>query len=141
MVSSHNTLCFINTRTGDIGRRKARVVARGFEQEAQLDYFDTFASVLRYATLRVILSKVAADDLEADHIDIDNAFANSELKEEVYMEIPQYFELAYPELKSIPANELYLKVNTHRLMNLPKGEGAMLAGVSYASGYLLLFLT
>ena len=39
--------------------------------------------------MRVILSKVVVDDLKADHIDIDNTFANSELKEEVYIEVPQ----------------------------------------------------
>ena len=88
MISSRCVLRQNFTRTGNIGRRKARVVARGFKQEAQLDYFDTFALVLRYATLRVILSKVVVDDLEADHIDIDNVFANSELKEEVYIEVP-----------------------------------------------------
>ena len=52
MISSRWVLRQKFTRTGDIGRRKARVVVRGFEQEAQLDYFDTFALVLRYTTLR-----------------------------------------------------------------------------------------
>ena len=111
LISSRWVLRQKFTRTSDIGRRKARVVARGFKQEAQLDYFDTFALVLRYTTLRVILLKVVVDDLEVDHIDINNVFANSELKEEVYIEVPQYFELAYPKLKSIPVNKLYLKVN------------------------------
>ena len=61
--------------------------------------------------MRVLLLKVVVDNLEANYIDIDNVFANLELKEEVYIEIPKYFELAYPKLKSIPTNELYLKVN------------------------------
>ena len=88
------------TRTSNIGRRKARVVVRDFKQEAQLNYFDTFTLVLRYTTLRVLLSKVVVDDLKADRIDINNVFVNSELKEEVYIEVPQYFKLAYPKLKA-----------------------------------------
>ena len=61
--------------------------------------------------MRVLLSKVVVDNLKADYIDINNVFANSELKEEVYIEILKYFELAYLKLKLIPVNELYLKVN------------------------------
>ncbi|KAI0999466.1 hypothetical protein K3495_g8729 [Podosphaera aphanis] len=32
--------------------KKARVVARGFEQQAGIDYFETFASVVRYNTVK-----------------------------------------------------------------------------------------
>ena len=61
--------------------------------------------------MRVLLSKVVVDNLKANYIDINNVFVNSELKEEVYIKILKYFELAYPKLKLIPTNKLYLKVN------------------------------
>ena len=61
--------------------------------------------------MRVLLSKVVVDNLKADYIDINNVFVNLELKEEVYIDILKYFELAYLKLKLIPVNELYLKVN------------------------------
>jgi hypothetical protein len=71
-------------------RKKARLVIRGNEQQAGIDYFETFASVLRYTTLRILLAKAAAEDLEADHVDIDIAFLNPDLEEEVYMKVPEF---------------------------------------------------
>ena len=94
---------------GSIARRKARLVARGFEQVAGLDYFATFASVIRYTTLRILLAKVAAEDLEADHVDIDTAFLNPDLEEEIYIAVPRFLEKVFPELAS--ATDAYLKLN------------------------------
>ena len=94
---------------GTIARRKARLVIRGFEQTYGVDYFATFASVIRYTTLRILLAKAAADDLEADHIDVNTAFLNPILEEDVYMEVPDFFDMIYPELKN--QLDIYLKLN------------------------------
>ena len=51
---------------GRLVRRKARLVIKGFEQCYSIDYFETFASVLRYSTLKALLAKTAAKDLEID---------------------------------------------------------------------------
>ncbi|KAI1002158.1 hypothetical protein K3495_g6042 [Podosphaera aphanis] len=88
--------------------KKARVVARGFEQQAGIDYFETFASVVRYNTLRIILAISAVEDLEVDCIDFITAFLNPPLKEETYLEIPPIFELLDP---SANRNTHYLKLN------------------------------
>jgi hypothetical protein len=64
---------------------------KGFEQRYSIDYFETFASVLRYSTLRALLAKAAAEDLEVDQLNVDTAFLNLTLKEEIYIEIPQFF--------------------------------------------------
>jgi hypothetical protein len=84
---------------GDLARRKARVVIKGFEQQYGHDYFDTFASVVKFNTLRILLVVITEQDLDAVHVDIDTAFLNPTLKEEVYMELPEYFELLYPNLQ------------------------------------------
>ena len=68
---------------------------KGYEQQYGINYFNTFASVLWYSTLRVLLVVVAIEDLEIDQIDIDTVFLNPLLKEEIYIEIPEYFELLY----------------------------------------------
>jgi len=49
-----------------IARHKARVIIRGFEQQYGIDYWETFALVVRYNTLRALLAKVAVKDLEID---------------------------------------------------------------------------
>jgi len=68
-----------------IAKRKARLVIRGFEQVHSLDYFDTFAGVIRYTTLRVLLAFTVKRDLEIEYIDIDTAFLNAPLKEDTYI--------------------------------------------------------
>ncbi|CAL3971084.1 unnamed protein product [Diplocarpon coronariae] len=56
-------------------RRKARIV----------DYFDTFASIIRHITLRVLLAFAALRDLKIEQIDINIAFLNAYLAEDVYI--------------------------------------------------------
>jgi hypothetical protein len=97
-----------NTR-GEIIRLKSRLCVRGDKQKPGIDYFETFASVVRYDTLRFLLAKVAEEDLELEHIDVDTAFLNPELKEEIYMQIPQFLEELVPELKGL--TDAYIKLN------------------------------
>ena len=78
---------------GSVARRKAKIVIRGFEQTYRVDYFETFASVLRYNTLRLLLAKAAVKDLEIKQIDVETIFLNLECKEEVYIEVPDFFYL------------------------------------------------
>ncbi|KAI0998169.1 hypothetical protein K3495_g10020 [Podosphaera aphanis] len=49
---------------GSIARRKARIVGKGYEQQYGIDYFKTFATVVRYTTLRAVLSYAAVHDFE-----------------------------------------------------------------------------
>jgi len=43
---------------------KARLVIKGLEQQYSVDYLETFALVLKFATLQVLLAKAATKDLE-----------------------------------------------------------------------------
>ena len=66
---------------GEVIRKKARLCIRGDKQTPDIDYFETFASVVRYDTFRFLMAKVAAEDLELDHIDVETAFLNPPLQE------------------------------------------------------------
>jgi hypothetical protein len=77
---------------GNITRWKARLVALGFLQRRGIDYGETFAPVVRMASLRVFLALVAAQNLELKHLDVDTAFLNGVLDEEVYMRLPEHFD-------------------------------------------------
>jgi hypothetical protein len=61
-----------------------------------IDYYETFALVVRYNTLQVLLAKVAVKDLEIDQIDVNIAFLNPDYEEEIYMQVPDYFKLIMP---------------------------------------------
>ena len=49
-----------------IARYKAKVIIRKFEQQYKIDYWETFALVVQYNTLRALLAKAAVKDLEID---------------------------------------------------------------------------
>nr|KYP36383.1 Retrovirus-related Pol polyprotein from transposon TNT 1-94 [Cajanus cajan]KYP36385.1 Retrovirus-related Pol polyprotein from transposon TNT 1-94 [Cajanus cajan] len=72
-------------------RHKARLVARGFNQQQGIDYTDTFSLIFRPVSVRVVLALVVSQGWPIHQIDVDNAFLSGELQEEIYMLQPQGF--------------------------------------------------
>lgn len=70
-------------------RFKARLCARGFLQREGIDFSETFAPVIRYDSLRVLLAIATEKDLELKQFDVKTAFLYGQLQEEVFMEIPE----------------------------------------------------
>jgi Reverse transcriptase (RNA-dependent DNA polymerase) len=82
----------IKHRSDDsVERYKARLVAQGYSQRPGLDYGETYAATVKWATLRAILALGAFEDLEMESVDISNAFLNGEMDTEVYMRQPEGF--------------------------------------------------
>lgn len=82
---------------GSSPRYKARLVAKGFSQRPGIDFEETFSPVVKYDTLRVILSLVAALDLDMSQLDVKTAFLYGEISEEIYLQQPEGYALAGQE--------------------------------------------
>ena len=88
-------MAFQNKHTADesIEKYKARFVARGFSQKEGIDYEETFALVARYTSIRTIIALAAKMKRKLHQMDVKTTFLNGVIKEEVYIEKPQGFEV------------------------------------------------
>jgi len=59
---------------GSLQRRKARLVAREFDQIEGIDYFETFSPVVKHVTIHVILSLVVTNAWPVHQLDVNSAF-------------------------------------------------------------------
>lgn len=78
-----------NDSNGNLTRYKARLVAKGFSQKYLLDYDETFAPNARITTFRLMLAFAIQNDLLVHQMDVKTAFLNGNLREEIYMRIPE----------------------------------------------------
>jgi hypothetical protein len=74
---------------GSSARFKARLVARGFQQTYGIDFFETYAAVAKYNTIKIIAALMGTYGWLRYHLDIKTAFLNSSIKERVFMKQPQ----------------------------------------------------
>ena len=72
-------------------RHKARLVARGFEQQDGTDFLDTFAPVVRWETIRTLIAIAVHLNWPIHQLDVLTAFLNGILAEDVYMHQPLGF--------------------------------------------------
>ena len=77
---------------GTMNKYKARLVAKGFHQVAGFDFNETFSPVVKPATIRVVLIVALSRRWIIRQLDVNNAFLNGSLMEEVYMEQPSGFQ-------------------------------------------------
>ena len=62
-----------------IDKFKVRLVAKGFKQKADLDFFDTFSPVTRITSIRLLIAIATIFDLKIHQMDVKIAFLNGNL--------------------------------------------------------------
>ena len=68
---------------------KARLVARGFVQQAGVDYNEIFAPVVRMDSIRLLFSLSAQYGLKYKQFDVTAAFLHGDIEELLYLKPPQ----------------------------------------------------
>ena len=73
----------------EILQYKLRWVVRGFKQQEGLNYYETFASVVKLISYKLLFVITAANDFEIKQIDVKTAFLYGNINTEIYMEQPK----------------------------------------------------
>jgi hypothetical protein len=73
---------------GTLNKHKARLCAHGGQQTWGLDYWETYAPVVTWASVRLLLIVAKIHGLESKSIDFVLAFPQADLDVPVYMELP-----------------------------------------------------
>lgn len=82
---------------GSIDRLKARLVAKGFHQRPGWDFHETFSPVVKPVTVRVILTLAVSKGWRLRQLDINNAFLQGSLSEQVYVcQPPGFVDPSHP---------------------------------------------
>ena len=77
---------------GIIVRNKARLMAKGYNQEEGIDYDETYAPVARIEAVRLLLANACLSGFKLFQMDVKSAFLNGFINEEVYVTQPLGFE-------------------------------------------------
>ena len=80
---------------GTILKHKARLNAHGGMQRWGVDYYETYAPVVNWISVRIILALSLIHKLESKSIDFVLAFPQADLERDVFMELPYGFEYGY----------------------------------------------
>ena len=79
------------TPDGVAYRHRSRFCVRGDQQEYGVNYFETFAPVVQWSTIRLLLILILTNDWKTRVIDYTNAFPQANIDTDIFVEPPALF--------------------------------------------------
>ena len=73
-------------------KHKTILVYKGYSQVHGVDYIDTFSSVAKMDSIRLVLAMAASKGWQVHHIDVKSALLHGELQEDIYMKQTKCFQ-------------------------------------------------
>ncbi|RDX94309.1 hypothetical protein CR513_23320, partial [Mucuna pruriens] len=101
---------------GKVEKYKARLIAKGYKQQHEVDYDEMFASIVRMKTIHLLISLVAQMGWRIFQLDVKSAFLNGYFEENVYIEQPmEYIVKKEVELVHVKAQDQVTDIFTKPL--------------------------
>ena len=88
LMGCHMVFTVKRLSNGAIEKFKCRLVANGNTQKQGVDFDRIFSTVVKITTIRVVLAIAAAHDYNLTSIDVQQAFLQGKLDEDLYMQMP-----------------------------------------------------
>lgn len=88
---------------GMVERLKARLVTKGFHQRPGIDFHETYSTVVKPTTIQIVFIIAISNGWKL-HLDVNNAFLQGSLTDDVYMAQP-------PGFKDVEIPNLIWKLN------------------------------
>ncbi|KAH0166409.1 hypothetical protein KCU67_g4321, partial [Aureobasidium melanogenum] len=114
---------------GTVAKYKARFVVRGFTQVQGLDYDETYSSVVRAPSYRLLFALQVRYGWYCHQMDVKTAFLHGDIEHDIYVEAPE----GYPEAEN---KVLHLNKALYGLKQSPRQWGAKLRNFLESNGWV-----
>jgi hypothetical protein len=115
---------------GEKVRNKSRLVAQEFSQKEGIDYEESFAPIAHFEVIRILLAFFLAKGFKLHQMDVNSAFLNAVLEEEVYVRQAPGFES-----EKYPDHVYKLRKALYGLKQEPKAWYGRLRGFLFEQGF------
>jgi hypothetical protein len=93
----------------NVAQFKARLIAKGFSQREGINYSEAFSPIIKFDSIRTIMSIVATNNLMVKQFDIETAFLYNDIEEQIYMHQPTGFtNPVHPQKVCLMQKSLYV---------------------------------
>ena len=92
---------------------KARLVARGFQQDGEFDFAEIYTPVAKLPTVRVMLAVANQFGYQVFQMDVKTAFLYGDIKEDVYLHPPEGYKVPEGKVLKLKKSLYGLKKSPH----------------------------